>query len=180
MVRSNTVAVVVRAPIDPAEEEISRLTMDLGVGCAFAFGDYGIDEAAREKLGILASKYVGTQTGAAAALTLANAYGHNLRDLYKGGYMRKTDKKAARAQFQKAAKLDPGTLVRLATAVAAPTEASAPVLDQAANHLKQIALGATVESAAAGETTMDAASATAAGDALDMLNDFRRAFAQRS
>jgi hypothetical protein len=171
VIRSNTVAVIVRPPATPEEEEIAALSMDLAVGRAFAFGDYGLDEEARKKLEALASKHASTDTGAAAALTLSNALGRSLRDLHKGGVYRKADQKRAKAHFDKAAKNDPHTLVRLASSVAAPIEANASVIERTADYLKQQPSTDTVESSDA--DNVKGKTITAAEDALDMLSRIR-------
>jgi hypothetical protein len=139
MVRSAPETVVVRAPLTPEEEEIARLSMKPAIGGAFARGDFGIDEEARASLSRLADAHGGTDTGIAATLVLANAHGSPLRDLRSGECLRPRDAKAAQAHFARAAEATAAEghwgLVRLATAVAAPTEADAPVLDLAAAYL---------------------------------------------
>jgi hypothetical protein len=199
--RSGPVAVVVRAPQTPEEEEIARLSMNPGVGRAFAFGDYGMDDDARARLEELAGRFPYTETGAAAALTLANSHNRGLRDLYSGRMLRESDTEAAWARFKDCVegctRQDARKLVQLVTAVAAPTEANAPVLEMADAYLSQPA------AAAAGDTTAKPARAPrgrkraaaaapapapaaavapgpAAADALDFLKDVRRTFARRT
>ena len=142
--RSNLVSVVVGSPANKDEENIARLSMNTGVGRAFVFGDYGTDEVARKHLEELAGNHSSTVTGAAAALVLANTQSRDLRDLYSGQTLRKADTTAAMKRFKavvdKAVKDDPSSLVRLATAVAAPTEADAPVLGLVADHLENLCL----------------------------------------
>lgn len=137
-VASRPMPVVVRAPLGGEEEAIARLSMELGVGRAFAFGDYGLDAEAKAHLEVLARDFGHTETGAAAALTLANAQQRDLRDLRTaGGVLRPAEPKTAEKHFKKAAAGHaPGALVRLATGVAAPTEADAPVLQRMALYLK--------------------------------------------
>jgi hypothetical protein len=174
-VASTPVTVVVRAPHDE-EERIARLTMDLGVGRAFAFGDYGLDEEAREKLERLADDFGHTETGSAAALTLANASQRSLRDLYSGEVLRAANPEGAEARFRTVADArDAKTLVRLATAVAAPTEADAPVLSQAASYLEGAAAGAVPAGAADAAGAADGSGASQ--EALDLLNRIRSTFA---
>jgi hypothetical protein len=196
--RSNVATVVVRAPDTVEEQDIARLSMTLPVGRAFAFGDFGTDEEARRNLEELADRYGSTPTGAAAALTLANAHGRDLRDLYSGRSLRGADRAAARSRFNDVAngvlKDNPRMLVRLATAVAAPTEANAPVLDLTADHLTQAAPAVNAAEGLGGEAAADTpkagrrrrkgeppadAPATPTPDAagaLDLLSDIRRSY----
>jgi hypothetical protein len=207
VLRSNLATVVVRAPVTPEEEEIARLSMDTKVGRAFAFGDFSWDRdeprdrmpEAERRLRELADNFGHTGTGVAAALTLANAHSRDLRDLYTGAVLRKADAAGARARFRSAAAratLDsPHSLVMTAAAVAAPTEAAAPVLDLAAEYLQQAAparsavkggkgakkrggtkKGRKASSATAADDAPSVAPAAAA-DALDLLTDVRRTFA---
>jgi hypothetical protein len=178
VVRSKPSVIVVRAPATPEEEDIARLSMEPAVGRAFAFGDFGVDQDAKVKLEELANKYGHTETGAAAALTLANAHSRDLRDLYSGTILRAADSAEAEARFNAAASSsvaiqDPGKLVSLATAVAAPTESDAPVLDLAADYLSQAPT-----SKALGDTA-DTFKQPEQADALDRLSNIRRSFVQR-
>jgi len=143
VLRSAPVTVVVGSPSSPDEEHIARLAMTLGVGRAFAFGDYGTDQDAKRNLEELAARHIESRTGAAAALVLANAHSRDLRDIYSGNTLRRADNKGALVHVHEAAdgaaRNDPRALVLLASAVAAPTEANAPVLDLVADHLRQVA-----------------------------------------
>lgn len=191
VVRSAPVAVVVRAPATPEEEQIAHLSMSPGVGRAFAFGDYGTDSVAQNDLEELAAKYGHTETGMAASLVLANAQSRDLRDLYSGKKLRTGDKKAAQAHFDNAAaaatKDHPRKLVRLASAIVAPVEADAPVLDLAADYLKRSppapraaakARGAKPKKGAAADAVAAvAADGDAGSDALDYLRQVRRTLA---
>jgi hypothetical protein len=162
--------------------------MTPAVGRAFAFGDFGTDDAARESLTQLANKYAATDTGAAAALTLANAHGRDLRDLYSGDLLRQTDQAAAESRFKSVAEDalndDPTKLVMLATAVAAPTEANAPVLEMAADHLSQPAaatptLGEAADGAPPPQPTASAAATSRKASALRLLRNIRRTYTAR-
>ncbi|HEY0459469.1 MAG TPA: hypothetical protein VGC97_10060 [Pyrinomonadaceae bacterium] len=177
VVRSNTVTVIVRAPDTQEEEAIAQLTMDLGVGRAFAFGDFGTDHRAKEKLEELANKYGQTETGAAASLTLANSFSRDLRDLYSKNILRVADQTAADNHFDSTAKEHSAkTLVQLATAVAAPTEGKAPILEQTQDYLQKNTTG--VSSGAADGSGGDAASADSGKvkDALSLLNEIRQTY----
>jgi len=178
VVRSKPSTIVVRAPATPEEEDIARLSMEPGVGRAFAFGDFGIDQDAKVKLEELANRYGHTETGAAAALTLANSHSRDLRDLYSGSTLRTADVAEARTRFNAAASSrvatqDPDKLVSLVTAVAAPTESDAPVLGLTADYLSQ---GATDKALA---DTADTSKHPEQADALNKLSDIRRCFVQR-
>ena len=187
VVRSGAAAIVVRAPATPEEEDIACLSLEPGVGRAFAFGDFGTDEDARVKLEELANKYGHTETGAAAALTLANALGRDLRDLYSGETLRSADHQESRARFDEVtsssmATQDPGKLVNLATAVAAPTENSAPILDLTADYLDQSqpveTTADTGVEAGAPRRTRGRRVTQANADASDMLSNIRGSFVQ--
>jgi hypothetical protein len=205
IVRSAPLALVVRAPITPEEEQIARLSMTLGVGRAFAFGDYGTDKEAERNLAQLAADHAGTTTGAAAALVLANARGRDLRDLYSGHRIRVGDETAAKAHFENIAngamKDDPKQLVVLASAIAAPTEGDAPILDLAVAYLDRSANGdgakrgeaalsgdaprprrgrkGPLSERAAPEADDGKPPIAGAGEALDLLTDIRRTLGRR-
>lgn len=196
--RSNLVAVVVRAPANAEEEDIARLTMKLPVGRAFAFGDFGTDEEALKSLEELARDYGTTETGMAAALTLANAVGSDLRDLHSGNTLRAADQAGAKSRFDEVAggvlKDDPALLVRLATAVVAPTEGNAPLLNLTDAHLSGFSPsadtgGSMAEDSVPGDARKSrkrgrkGSSAPPSGEVLDetgalsLLRDIRRTYA---
>lgn len=195
--RSTVTPVLVRAPQTKQEEEIARLALKANVGRAFAFGDCGTDEDARAALERLATAHGASETGAAAALTLANAEGRDLRDIYSGRTLRSANMAGARSRVRAAAAAAPGeatALVRMAAAIAAPTEADAPILDLAADYLKSSAAASAADAApkAAAATRGRAqpgkgkvarrrkvAYPTGGQEALDLLNDMRRTFARR-
>jgi len=138
IVRSKARTVIVRAPARPDEEEIARLSISTGVGRAFAFGDYGLDEDARHNLERLADLHAASDNGVAANLTLANSHSRNLRNLKTGKTERTADKAKAAAHFDRGAAEkahDPLALVRAAVAIAAPTESRVPVIDLARDWL---------------------------------------------
>jgi hypothetical protein len=171
----------VRAPLTPQEEEVARLSMKPGVGGAFARGDFGVDEETLTDLTRLADADAGSDTGIAAALVLANGHASPLRDLRSGECLRERDQKAAQNHFVRAADaaMAQGSwgLVRLATAVAAPTEAGAPVLDLAQSYLgggKGKGKGKSKEKKALA-AAVDAPYGQAEG--ADLLNGIRRTFA---
>ena len=173
VLRSAPAVVVVRSPRDEAEEAVARLTLNVGVGRAFAFGDYGTDEEARDKLKILAEEHGGTETGIAASLVLANAAASGLRDLYSDEHNRPVDQKGAEAHFDRAARAAKAAetaegdgdreIVRIATAVCAPTAGGAPLLAMTERHLRTPAGG--------GDKGSDGESGCAA---LDILKSVRQ------
>jgi hypothetical protein len=195
--RSKVVAVVVRAPDGEEEEKIASLSMLPGVGRAFAFGDYGTDEEARKNLEILADNYGHTETGRAAALTLAHSHRRVLRDVYSGRALRNEDIPAAKERFEavadQALKDDPSNLVRLARAVVAPTELGAPLLDMTDDYLKKsehASLGALAATDTIPKETMKArgkgkkgfemdVATSDVGMALDLLSDIKGTRASR-
>lgn len=143
LVRSHPVAVVVRAPINEDEQKIALLTIDgdkgVQIGRAFAMGDFGTDEETRQYLQTLASDFGQTDTGRAAAFVLSNSLARPVRDLRTpDGELRPAEPTAALDYFTTAAdtlRHDPSRIATLAVAVAAPTEAMAPVLNQASDYL---------------------------------------------
>ena len=146
VLRSAPAVIVIRSPRDDAEEQIARLSLTLGVGRAFAFGDFGTDTDARDNLEALAAQFPASENGMAAGLVLANSYASGLRDLYSGKPLRAVDKKSAGAAFDGAAsealKQNGSKLVELATAVCAPTAGDAPVLKMADAFLRGDGLAA--------------------------------------
>jgi hypothetical protein len=194
-VRSASYAIVVRAPVTPEEEEIARLSLTAGVGRAFAFGDFGLDEVARRDLEALAQQYAATDNGVAANLTLANSHSRDLRDLKTGRIARKADNASASKHFERGAAEktgSPSSLARTAAAIAAPTESSAPVLDMADAWLERRSQPsaaapqadvARLEAAADVRARRDAASdgpSSRVSDAQGLLRACRRSMAGRA
>ena len=138
IVRSSPVVVLVR-PATGDEEKIARLSLTNGVGRAFALGDYGTEEEAKDNLEQLVKDHAPSTNGIAAALVLANASASKLRNLYTGEEARTTDQGRAEEQFQAAAESAGGAdeLVRLVTGVCAPTAARAPLLEMADSWLEK-------------------------------------------
>lgn len=185
VVRSEPVTVVVRAPATPEETDIARLSLQPGVGRAFAFGDFGMDDAARDSLQMLADRYGHTESGIAAHLTLANAHSRDLRVLKGKRKGRSADRERAMAHFSRgveAAAGDLTTIVRMAAAVAAATEGDAPVLEMAHDYLGQRAETNARGAASLTAPSLDTAerSASPASAALDLLRDIRRTFVRSS
>lgn len=177
VVRSAAFPVVVRAPATAEEEDIAALSMTTGVGKAFAFGDFGEDQDTLKRLKEIA-KYQ-SETGLAAAMVLANAARRGLRDLRTGKVVRRADLKEADTRMAAAADAlagRPVDLVLLASAVASPAEASAPVIemtDQVLRDLEKKAGGRRRAASAAGGDDGGPAARSAAR-AIDLLADIRR------
>lgn len=141
-VRSNRVTVHVRTAASEAEVAISTQTLDAGVGRAFALGDFGTDQDARQRLVTVAEAHHGVDTGAAAALVLANSLSRDHTD-----YRADTTRGAAPDESQRFLDLamqgrSAEEMVHLATTVASPVEADAPVVDAALARAKRARKGA--------------------------------------
>jgi len=180
IVKSDPIVVLVRAPNNQDEEEIARLSLTLGVGRAFAFGDYGKDEAARDNLERLAADFAGTDNGLAAALVLANASATGLRDLYSGTHLRQADAELADAQFAKAAEAAQGgdRLVHFAAAVCAPTAGAAPLLEMTDTYLRDGAGEAAGDGPPRGRRRGRRSEAAPWEQAREMLASVRRTMGQ--
>jgi hypothetical protein len=166
--RSAPMEVVVRAPMTEEEQEISRLTMDPAVGASLALGDFGVDEAAREKVATLARRFAETSdTGAAAALLLANSTARTLRNLRTGEVARRANPQAAEEAVGRAvSRRAPESVMHLALAVVAPIDRNAPVLQQTMDQIRQ--------------APADTAAEPAVERAQRMRDDFGRTIARTS
>jgi hypothetical protein len=135
--------VMVRSPLKDFEQKIADLTIDgpagINVGKAFAMGDFGKDKKARANLRILATKFIKTNTGQAAALLLANAFSRPIRDIRtEHSEIRKAIPEIATRYFDKAAhslKDEPVNIAVLAAAMASPIEEESPILDSTWDYL---------------------------------------------
>ncbi|MFI5076623.1 MAG: hypothetical protein ACHQRO_04730 [Vicinamibacteria bacterium] len=149
IVRSAPAELVVRAPANEAEQEISRLMLDDAVARSLALGDFVLDTDARAKLEALADRHADTASGAAAALVLANALGKPLRDVRSRKIVRKAEVDNARKRVASTMKAHGETrTVCLAVAVAAPTDADAAVLSLAEDALGKATKGRAQKGAA--------------------------------
>ncbi|QBE66042.1 hypothetical protein [Pseudoduganella lutea] len=172
VVRSQLCTIVIRAPVTQAERRIAHLSLDAAVGKAFAFGDFGVDEAARDRLEVLAREFGASPNGVAATLALANSLGRDMRDLRTGRICRKADSAGAAGHFTAAA-LAHGTdqveLVRMAMAIVAPTEPDAPVVSMLDAYT-----GKTPHATAASGDRAGAAGVELAGAARRLFKQCRR------
>ncbi len=171
VVKSNIVTVVVSAPGTEEEQKIAAISMDRGVGKAFALGDFGNDAKTKAKLEILATNYAHTETGAAAALTLANSHGRDLRNPRTGEYLRKADQVLANANFEQAVKHHSTSISYLVTAVVAPTESNAPLMNQTTKYLESKITDGSIPGSVAVTATTDEVSV--AKESLEMLKEFQ-------
>lgn len=127
--------VVVRAPLNDTEREISRLMMDEDVGRSLVLGDFGMNADARAKLQELSTRFGNTSSGAAASLVLANSLARPLRNIRTGKVARKAEPERSRQALSVATRSRSATeLVDLAVAVVAPTDVDAPILKQVAGE----------------------------------------------
>ncbi len=134
--RSAPVRVQVRPAQSAAERAAADLAMDTRVGLAMALGDYGVDLEVGERLAGFATEQAATETGAAAALVVANSLSRTSTDHSAAadavGRTRGTDQDEADRFMALAAKGRSATrLLELATTVASPVERTAPVVGAA-------------------------------------------------
>jgi hypothetical protein len=137
VVRSAPVRVQVRMPVTEKEQAVADATLDRGVGWALALGDFVTDEAAQEKLAAVADAHADTDTGAAAALVLANSLARPLSG--------RGDEPARAARPQVARRyLDLAVqgrtaqrVAELATTVASAVDKDAPVVEQAMARVRR-------------------------------------------
>lgn len=129
--------IFIRSTMNEKELDMSRLTLDEDFGRAIALGDVGADEVTQDKLTNIADGFADTDTGAAAAIVLANSLSREVRDIRSGDIARKSAKKDSDKALDKVMKgRDAGEVMRLATAVVSPAEKNAPVLDSIINRIK--------------------------------------------
>jgi hypothetical protein len=139
--RSAPVRVQVRMPVTEKELAVADATLDRGVGWALALGDFVTDEAAQEKLATVADAHADTDTGAAAALVLANSLARPLSG--RGDEpARAAPPQAARRYLDLAVQGRTAQQVaELATTVASPVDKDAPVVDQAMTRVRRARKG---------------------------------------
>jgi hypothetical protein len=136
-VRSQRVAVQVRMAGTDEEREVAAVTLDPGVGVAFALGDFGRDEGVKAQLATVAEAQPESDTGGAAALVLANALARDHTD-YRSGDTRSASTSEAKHFMDLAARGRTAVeLVTLATTVPSPIERGAPVVANALSRAKR-------------------------------------------
>jgi hypothetical protein len=131
--RSDLVRVQVRTAQSAGEQAAADLALDPRVGLAVALGDFGLDRAIGERLAGFATEHADTDTGAAAALVVANSLSRAATDHHAdpsdSARVREADKDEAKRFLALAAKSRSATrLLELATTVASPVERGAPVV----------------------------------------------------
>jgi hypothetical protein len=172
IVRSAPAEIVVRAPANETEQEISRLMLDDAVARSLALGDFVLDTDARAKLETLADNHADTDSGAAASLVLANSLGRPLRDIRSNKVVRKAEVDNARKRVASAMKAHgENRTVCLSVAVAAPTDADAAVLSLADDALGKAKKGGKGKAKPASKTTGKAT--TGAATAQETLDGLR-------
>jgi hypothetical protein len=166
-VRSQPAKLHIRPPAEGTESDVASITLDRGVGQALALGDFGQDDAARERLVSCATSYGATDTGAACALALANSLGRSFTN-YATDEVRPAEQDEADRYLQIAADgRSAPQLMKLATTVASPIERDAPVVEAAF---------ALADSTSATMSTMadDAEADEGVDEVQAILDDFRR------
>lgn len=127
-VRSQRVTVQVRMAGTEEERDLAGVTLDTGVGVAFALGDFGQDEEVRARLTTVAEAQPASDTGGAAALVLANALARAHTN-YRTGESRSASAAQAKHFMDLAAEgRSAEELVTLAITVPSPVERGAPVV----------------------------------------------------
>jgi hypothetical protein len=135
-VRSEVVEVYVRAPASDALRDMAALVMDPAVGLAFALGDFGANTDTQDRLTTVMNRHGDTETGAAAALVLANSLARDFRDLRTGQTLREADRAASAQALDVAVKGRAATtLAKYATAIVAPRELGAPLISAVQKRL---------------------------------------------
>jgi hypothetical protein len=131
--RSDTVRIQVRPAQSAAERSAADLALEPRVGLAIALGDFGLDRAVGERLASFATEHADSDTGAAAALVMANSLSRTITDhraaLTDATRVREAEQdEAARFLALAAAGRSATRLLELATTVASPVERDAPVV----------------------------------------------------
>jgi hypothetical protein len=140
IVRSAPARLQVRMPGTDDERDIAQATLDRSVGRALAFGDFGSDTAARDKLAACAEGHADADTGAACALVLANALSRRHVEYVADGAdtVRAPDNAEARRYLDLAVQgRSAEKVLALATTVASPVERDAPVVENALARVKR-------------------------------------------
>jgi hypothetical protein len=129
VVDSGIVATTVHEPETDGERAIAALTMDPEVGLSFALGDFAHYDEAGAKLKAISKGFATTDTGTAAALVLANAYGRTFRDVREGSVLRKASTAEVESALDLAmADIDPVHLAEIATTIPSAGDKAAPMI----------------------------------------------------
>jgi hypothetical protein len=130
VLRSRPVRIEVQLPVDADERQLADLTMDDAVGRSVAFGDYGPDEDAAQRLEAVFDQFADSETGAVMGMVLANSYGRDTLDLTNGDVVasaRRGD--AGQILDRLRAGRSEEEVQRLAMAAVSPVEQRAPLLE---------------------------------------------------
>ena len=158
-VDSDVVSTTLREPASDDEREMADLSMDADVGLSFALGDFANYDEAGAKLKTLSEGYATTDTGTAAALVLANAYGRTFRDVRKGTVVRKRSAADVSSALDRAMEdIDLVHLAEIATTIPSAGDKEAPVIPELIDRMS-----------AGGAVSLDTADSEAA---INILEDF--------
>jgi hypothetical protein len=126
----------VEVPSSADGRKLAELSMDDAVGLSFAFGDFGADEHAADKLRALSAGFADSDTGTAAALVLANSYSRPFRDLSEGVVARKSNAREVTTAMGRAMRdTTPDRVAEIATSVVSALDTEAPVLQRIRDHI---------------------------------------------
>jgi hypothetical protein len=158
-VDSGVVSTTVHEPKTDGERAIAELSMDPDVGLSFALGDFAHHADAGAKLKQISENYATTDTGTAAALVLANAYGRTFRDVREGSVLRKRNPADVAAALDLALEdIDLVHLAEIATTIPSAGDKEAPVIPELVDRMS-----------AGGAASLDTADSDAA---IRILEDF--------
>lgn len=142
VIRSAPITVVVQQPLGGGERDadgldLGELLLDKEVGLAFALGNFAPSPVVEGRLTKAMEHYAGTDTGAAAALLLANALAGDFRDLRTGKKLRAADADRAEHALDRALhSREAADVARLSTAVVAAHEVAAPLIGKLQSRLR--------------------------------------------
>lgn len=158
-VDSGVVSTTVLEPTTDGERAIADLSMDPDVGLSFALGDFAHYDEAGAKLKEISEGYATTETGTAAALVLANAYGRTFRDVREGSVLRKRNAAGVAAALDLAMEdIELVHLAEIATTIPSAGDKEAPMIPELVDRMS-----------AGGAVSLDAADSEAA---IRILEDF--------
>jgi hypothetical protein len=156
---SGVVSTIVVDPTTDAERAMADLSMDSDVGLSFALGDFAHYDEAGTKLKEISQGYATTDTGTAAALVLANAYGRTFRDVREGSVLRKRNTAGVASALDLAMEdIDLVHLAEIATTIPSAGDTQAPVIPKLIDRMS-----------AGGAVSLDSSDSSAA---IRILEDF--------
>lgn len=138
VVHSKKLDITLRPPATEVENAIESNLMDADVGLSLALGDFGTSTVSQNKLTTVAEAYGGTDSGAAAAMVIANSLDRTFRDTRTQKILRKKDKTSSTHFFDIAARDRSATdTMRIAASIVSYRETSAPLLDLVKARVEQ-------------------------------------------